>query len=99
MGRQKGMTINVKGNTGGPNLEALGLKSPMEVIDILGALDLGGTLVITDDKAFLNPQLKAQQVMTFFKENFNLKPSDLPQLASIVKQDLKAGKLKFGGIA
>ena len=87
----------VRGNNG-PKLPG-NIKSPMEVIDLLASLDIGGKLVINDDKAFLNPQLKAEQVMRFFKENFNAKPGDLPQIASIIKQDLIAGKLKMGGLA
>ena len=70
----------------------------MEVIDILGALNVGGNLVITDDNALLNPKLKAEQVVSFFKENFNANPNELPQLASIIKGDLKAGRLKLGGL-
>ena len=77
----------------GPDLKALGLISPMEVIDILGAMKIDGQPVIIDDKAFLNPQMKAEQVLKFFNENFNMKPSELPHLAAVVKKDLKAGKL------
>jgi len=80
-------------NQSGPDLKALGLNSPMEVIDILGALKIEGKPVITDDKAFLNPQVKAESVIKFFNDNFNVKPADLPHLASVIKRDLKAGKL------
>jgi hypothetical protein len=83
----------VAGNSNGPDLKALGLNSPMEVIDILGAMNIDGQPVITDDKAHLNPTVKAETVVKFFTENFNMKPSELPQLASVVKRDLKAGKL------
>jgi hypothetical protein len=65
----------------------------MEVIDILGAMKIDGQPVIIDDKAHLNPQMKAEQVIKFFNENFNVKPNDLPHLASVVKNDLKARKL------
>lgn len=86
-----------------PDLKTLGLKSPMEVIDVLSLLEFdsgsGKKLVINDDKAFLNPQLKAEQVIKFFKDNFDLSPNELPRLASIVKQDLRAGRLKVGGMA
>ena len=80
----------------GPNLQALGLKSPMEVIDILGAMKINGVPVITDDKAFLNPQLKAELVLKYFSEKYGAKPNELPYLASLIKRDLKSGKLKFG---
>ena len=82
-----------KPNQSGPDLKALGLSSPMEVIDILASLKIDGAPVITDDKAHLNPQLKAEQVVKYFVENFNIKPSELPQLASSIKKDLKNGKL------
>jgi len=80
-------------NQGGLDLKTLGLNSPMEVIDILAALKVDGKPVITDDKALLNPQVKAEHVMSYFKENFNLKSNELPHLASVIKRDLKAGKL------
>jgi len=80
-------------NQTGPDLKALGLNSPMEVIDILASLKIDGTPVIIDDKAFLNPQMKAEQVIKYFNENFNMKPNELPHLASTIKRDLKAGKL------
>jgi len=82
-----------KANSGGPDLKSLGLNSPMEVIDILGAVKIDGQPVIIDDKAHLNPQVKAEQVIKFFNEKFNVKPNDLPNLASVIKRDLKAGKL------
>ena len=80
-------------NNPGPDLKALGLKSPMEVIDILGALKIDGQPVITDDKAYLDPQVKAEQVVKYFSQNFGLQTKELPHLASVVKRDLKAGKL------
>ena len=83
----------VQTNTSGPDLKGLGLSSPMEIIDILGALKIDGQPVITDDKAHLNPTVKAEAVVKFFTDNFNMKPSELPHLASVVKRDLKAGKL------
>jgi len=83
----------IQSNSGGPDLKALGLSSPMEVIDILGALKIDGQPVITDDKAYINPQIKAEQVVKYFNLNFGLQPKELPQLASVVKRDLKAGKL------
>lgn len=82
-------------DSSGPNLETLGLKSSMEVIDILAALKIDGNPVIKDDKALLNPQVKAEEVMHFFNDNFNVKPSDLPYLASVIKQDIRAGKIRW----
>ena len=77
----------------GPNLQALGLKSPMEVIDILALLKVDGEPIILDDKALLDPNLKAQAVIEYFQKRFNVKPSDLPYLASLIKHDLKRGKI------
>jgi len=80
----------------GPNLAALGLRSPMEVIDILAMVKIGETRVVTDDSAALNPQLKADLVVKFFREKMGIKPSLLPYMASIIKQKLKSGQLAFG---
>lgn len=80
-------------NSNGPDLKALGLSSPMEVIDILAALKIDGRPVIIDDKAQLDPNAKAQSVMKFFNDNFGMQPKELPHLASVIKKDLKAGKL------
>jgi hypothetical protein len=80
-------------NQSGPNLQALGLKSPMEVIDILALLKIDGEPVIKDDRSLLDPNQKAKAIMEYFLREFNVKPGDLPYLASIIKQDLKNGKL------
>jgi len=80
----------------GPNLQALGLKSPMEVIDLLAMLKIDGEPIIKDDSALLDPKVKAQAVIQFFAERFNRKPNDLLYIASIIKQDLKAGRIKWG---
>jgi hypothetical protein len=87
------MAVTPTPSNTGPDLQALGLKSSMEVIDILGALKIDGQPVITDDKAQLNPQIKAEQVVKYFNQNFGLQPKELPHLAAVVKKDLKAGKL------
>jgi hypothetical protein len=85
------MAINpVKPN--GPNLPA-GIRSPQEVVDILASLRVDGSPVITDDNIHLDPRAKAQHVVQFFNQNFNVAPKDLPRLASLIKQDLKSGKL------
>lgn len=78
------------------NLQALGLKSPMEVIDILGTIKIDGLPIISDEKAILNPQLKAEAILKFFSSRFNIKPNELPYLASIIKRKLKSGELRFG---
>jgi hypothetical protein len=85
----------IQGNSASASAPSLayGIRDANEVITILGALKIDGTPVITDDKAALNPQMKAEQVMKFFNDNFKIKPADLPQVASVIKQDLKAGKL------
>ncbi len=77
----------------GPNLQALGLKSPMEVIDILALVSIDGERVISDDHALLDPSRKANAVMEYFADRFNVKPAELPYIASIIKQDLKNGKI------
>ncbi|MFH1387393.1 MAG: hypothetical protein ABIH50_06995 [bacterium] len=79
----------------GPNLQALGLKSPMEVIDILGTLKIDGAPIVADEKAILNPQLKAETIMRYFHEKFHVKPNELPYIASIIKRELKNGNLKW----
>ncbi len=83
----------VKGKSAGPNLQALGLKSPMEVIDILALLKIDGEPVIKDDRALLDPKLKTQVIMEYFHKKFNIKPNDLPYFASLIKHDLKHGKI------
>lgn len=85
----------VQGNTSGPDLKALGLKSPMEIIDLLAMLKIDGVPIISEDKAFLNPQLKAEMVLRFLNDKFGVKPNELPYIASIIKRDLKSGKLRF----
>ena len=83
-------------NSHGINLQALGLKSPMEVIDILALLKIDGEPVIKDDRALLDPKLKAQAVMEYFYKNFNVKPNDLPYLASQIKHEIKQRKINQG---
>jgi len=86
------MRQNTK-NAKGPDLKALGLKSPMEIIDLLALLKIDGEPIIKDDKQLLNPNTKTQAVMQYFEDKFNLKPQDLPYLASLIKHDLKHGKI------
>jgi len=87
----------VSGNSQGPNFQALGLKSPMEVIDILASLKIDGEPVIKDDKAFLDPNQKAQSVLEFFNKNLGIAPNELPHLAAVIKHDLKHGKINWEG--
>jgi len=79
----------------GPDLKALGFKSPAEIIDILAMLKIDGERVIKDDSVLLNPQAKAKSVMGFFIKRFKLDPAKLPYLASLVKHDLKNGKISW----
>ncbi len=79
----------------GPDLKALGLKSPAEVIDILSVLKIDGQPVITNDRDHLDPKQKAQTIMQYFQARFKIEPNDLPYLASMIKNDLKCGKLKW----
>jgi hypothetical protein len=77
----------------GPNLESLGFKSPLEVFDILSLLKIDGEPIVRDDRALLDPKQKAQAIMEYLHGKFNLKPNDLPYLASLIKRDLKQGKI------
>lgn len=90
------MAVQEQTKKKGPNFKALGLKSPMEVIDILALLKIDGEPVIKDDKLLLDPKLKAHAVMEYYAENFKVKPNDLPYLASLVKHDIKRGKIGKG---
>jgi hypothetical protein len=78
------------------NLKTLGLKSPLEVIDILGALKIDGVPIINDEKVILNQQLKAEAIFKFFATKFGVKPNELPIIASLIKKKLKTGELRFG---
>lgn len=78
------------------NLQRLGFKSPMDVIDFLAMLKVDGVPIITDDNVRLNPQLKAAEVIKYFGEKYGVKPNNLPYVASIIKRDLKNGKLRMG---
>jgi hypothetical protein len=82
-------------NTPGPNFQALGIKSPMEVIDILSLLKVDGEPIIKDDKAFLDPKAKANAVVEYFSQNFGVSAKELPYVASVIKQNLKSGKLNW----
>ena len=90
------MANQTKENPAGPNLSVLGLKSPMEVIDILATLKIDGLGAITDERAHLNPQLKAETVVKYFGEKFGVKPNELPYVASVIKRKLRAKELRFG---
>ncbi|MFH1683605.1 MAG: hypothetical protein ABIA67_01850, partial [Candidatus Margulisiibacteriota bacterium] len=87
------MAVQQQAKNKGPDLKILGLKSPMEVIDILALLKIDGEPIIKDERALLDPKQKAQTVMEYFQIKFNVKPNDLPYLASLIKHDLKHGKI------
>jgi hypothetical protein len=74
-------------------IQNLGLKSPMEVIDILSLCRVEGEPVIKDDKDWLDPNRKAKAVVSFFTSKFDIDPKDLPYLASLIKHDIKNGRL------
>lgn len=76
-------------NQAGPNLKTLGFNSPLEIIDLLALLKIDGEPVVSDDQVLLNPQLKTQAVLEYFKNKFKVKPNDLPYLASLIKKDIK----------
>ncbi len=77
----------------GPDLKSLGLKSAQEVFDLLALLKIDGEPIIKDDRQLLDPKSKAQAVFKYFHKTFKVEPGDLPYLASLVKRDLKAGKI------
>ncbi|PIS28703.1 hypothetical protein COT42_07150 [Candidatus Saganbacteria bacterium CG08_land_8_20_14_0_20_45_16] len=79
----------------GPSLESLGLKSPIEIFDILSILRVDNEPLIKSSQALLDQKLKAQTIMEYFKTKFNISPGDLPYLASMIKHDLKHGKIKL----
>ncbi len=90
------MAVGPVGNQSGPNFQALGI-TPGQVIDILGALKVDGQPVISDDRAFTDPNLKAQAVMEYFNKHFGVSPNELPHLASVIKKDLQMGNIDWKG--
>lgn len=74
-------------------MKALGLNSAQEVIDLLGLLKVDGEPIIKDDRALLDPKAKGRAVVEYFVEKFEMDPNDLPYLASLIKKDLKNGKI------
>jgi hypothetical protein len=77
----------------GPDLKALGLKSATEVFDLLALLNVDGEPVIKNERILLDPKDKARAVFEYFNVNFGIEADNLPYLASLVKRDLKAGKI------
>ena len=63
----------------------------MEVIDVLSILTVGGEPVVKNDQAFLDPKIKAKEVMEYFYNKFDITPKELPYLASLVKKEMKRG--------
>lgn len=90
------MTIQQQPQKAGPDLKALGLKSALEVIDILALLRIDGEPVINDDNIVLNPQAKAKAVIEYYQQRFGVQPNDLPYMASLIKKDLINRKRKVG---
>jgi len=80
----------------GPNLKALGFNSPMEVIDLLALIKVDGEPIIKDDQVLLNPQLKADTIVRYFHDKFQVKPNLLPYIAATIKRGLKNGQIKWG---
>jgi hypothetical protein len=76
---------------GGINLQLLGFKSPMEVIDLLALIKVDGDPVVKDDKSFLDPRLKAKEVMEYFHKHFGVIPDKLPFIAYVIKNKIKKG--------
>jgi hypothetical protein len=82
-----------------PTPQAYGLKSPQEAIDILSLVTLvnsqgGRTNIVKDQKAFADPNMKAQAVVEFFKQA-GLSPKELIALGAAIKRDLRNGTLKL----
>ncbi|MBN2058239.1 MAG: hypothetical protein JW782_05550 [Candidatus Saganbacteria bacterium] len=87
------MALQQKTRSNGPDLKALGLKSAKEVFDLLALLKVDGEPIIKDDRVLLDPKAKATAVFEYFHQNFGLEPDNLPYLASLIKRDLKAGRI------
>jgi hypothetical protein len=88
--------VPVQAKVSGPDFKMLGI-TPGQVIDLLAALKVDGQPVITDDRAFADPSLKAQAVLEYFNKNFGISPTELPHLASVIKQDLRQGRIDWEG--
>lgn len=86
----------VQGKASVPDLQKLGVTAG-QIFDILGALKVDGQPVISDDRAFTDPNLKAQAVLEYFNKNFGISPNELPYLASVIKQDLRQGRIDWEG--
>lgn len=78
-------------NKAGINLQLLGFKSPMEVIDLLALIKVDGEPVVKDDKSFLDPRIKAKEVLEYFHNNFGVIPDELPFVAYVIKNKIKKG--------
>ncbi|MFA6548765.1 MAG: hypothetical protein WCT39_02370 [Candidatus Margulisiibacteriota bacterium] len=89
------MAPNQKTQTEGTNLKTLGLNSPQEVFDLLGLLKIDGEPIVKNEQDVLDPKLKAKAVIDYFSEKFNVKMDELPYIASLIKHDLKHGKLTW----
>jgi hypothetical protein len=69
------------------------LNSLQEVIDLLALLKVDGEPIIKNDQDLLDPKQKTKAVLEFFSDKFKISPEDIPYLASLVKKDLKNGKI------
>lgn len=87
------MPVMQKQQSKGPDLKALGLKSVQEVFDLLGLLKIDGEPIIKDDRDLLEPKAKANAIFRYFHQNYGMEPDALPYLASLIKKDLKVGKI------
>lgn len=81
-----------------PDLQKLGFKDPDAVINFLAVCSFGGKSVINDLQLALTLKGKADQVIKFFQDH-GVKINELPQLASMIKNDIRAGKVQLGGLA
>ncbi|MBU0672186.1 MAG: hypothetical protein KJ732_04060 [Candidatus Margulisbacteria bacterium] len=87
------MAMQQQTKTKGPDLKALGLKSAQEIFDLLALLKIGGEPIIKDDRQLLDPKEKAKAIFEYFHKNYGMEPDAIPYLASLIKRDLKAGKI------
>ncbi|MBU0671990.1 MAG: hypothetical protein KJ732_03060 [Candidatus Margulisbacteria bacterium] len=89
------MAMQQQTKTKGPDLKALGLNSAQEVFDLLALLKIDGEPIIKEDRQLLDPKEKAKAVFDYFYNEYEVEPEDLPYIASLIKKDLKSGKIAW----
>lgn len=86
----------VRQNTAPNSFQRLGFKNPIDIIKLLAQCKVDGERVVKDDKAHLDPNTLGKTVFEFFGKKLGIPPTDIPELASIIKKEIKTGNLKLG---